>query len=133
MINRKKGFTLIELLVVVAIIGLLSSVVLASLNASRERGKDAAIQSSLFNLRSSAALQYSDTNSYDSVCASGESFGIYDSATALSGGSYTCYDSATSWASSIELNSEDGHFCVDHGGYAGIVASPLGNNDTSCN
>lgn len=35
----KKGFTLIELLVVVAIISLLSSVVLASLNSARDKAK----------------------------------------------------------------------------------------------
>lgn len=45
--NRKKGFTLIELLVVIAIIGILSSVVLTSLNSSRAKARVAAAQATL--------------------------------------------------------------------------------------
>lgn len=41
-ISNQKGFTLIELLVVISIIGLLSSVVLASLRSARDKGQVAA-------------------------------------------------------------------------------------------
>ena len=41
MIIMKKGFTLIELLVVISIIGLLSSIILASLNMTKGKARDA--------------------------------------------------------------------------------------------
>jgi len=45
--SKKKGFTLIELLVVVAIISLLSSVVMASLNSARAAARDVHRRTSL--------------------------------------------------------------------------------------
>ena len=60
--NQVRGFTLIELLVVIAIIGVLSAVVLASLNTARSKGNDAAIKSNLSTILTQSAIYY-DTNS----------------------------------------------------------------------
>lgn len=59
-----KGFTLIELLVVVAIIGILSGVVLASLNSAREKGKISSIKSTLKQLYNQASINQLENGSY---------------------------------------------------------------------
>jgi prepilin-type N-terminal cleavage/methylation domain-containing protein len=50
-IMKQKGFTLIELLVVVAIIGILATVVLASLGSARDRARTAKAQSDIVQMR----------------------------------------------------------------------------------
>src|SRR3989344_989452 len=60
----RSGFALIELLVVVAIIGILASVVLASLNSARSKGSDAAIKSNLAGLRNQAEILYDSWSAY---------------------------------------------------------------------
>jgi prepilin-type N-terminal cleavage/methylation domain-containing protein len=55
---RRQGFTLIELLVVIAIIGILSAIVLASLNTARAKGIDASIESNLHTVSTQAAIDY---------------------------------------------------------------------------
>lgn len=64
--KQNRGFTLIELLVVIAIIGILSAVVLASLNSARSKGNEASVQSNLNTIRVQAELYYgTNTNSYN--------------------------------------------------------------------
>ncbi len=58
--KTKSGFTLIELMVVIAIIGLLSSVVLASLGGTRMRARDSAIKQIVGQMRSVMATQYAE-------------------------------------------------------------------------
>lgn len=116
------GFTLIELLVVVAIIGVLASVVLASLNSARSKGGDAAIKSNLANIRAQAEMQYDlwggygvdatpttfalaqCTNTGDTLFASQIWNMIAAAARAGSGISTTrCYASSSAWAVAVQL------------------------------
>lgn len=62
--SKNSGFTLIELLVVIAIIGILSAVVIASLNSAREKGKISAIKSTLKQLYNQAALNQLENGSF---------------------------------------------------------------------
>lgn len=60
--SKKKGFTLIELLVVVAIISLLSSVVMASLNSARVKARDVKRKADLQSLGNAIELYYISNN-----------------------------------------------------------------------
>ena len=75
-LNKKSGFTLIELLVVVAIIGVLASIVLASLNSARAKGIDAAIKGTLANSRAQAALFYDNNSNSVSYAQSDQSHSL---------------------------------------------------------
>jgi len=58
--KNQKGFTLIELLVVIAIIGILSSIVLVSLNSARSKARDAKIKGDMAGINTALVL-YSDS------------------------------------------------------------------------
>ncbi|OHA54512.1 MAG: hypothetical protein A2Z62_00525 [Candidatus Terrybacteria bacterium RIFCSPLOWO2_02_42_20] len=67
--NGRQGFTLIELLVVIAIIGMLSSVVLVSLNSARGKGADVAIKANLSGVRTQAEIVYDNKGCYTNTAA----------------------------------------------------------------
>lgn len=77
------GFTLIELLVVIAIIGILASIVLASLTDVRKQARDSQRLSDMRQIRTAMELFYNANNRYpdlsrDNVSAGGEVIGIGD-------------------------------------------------------
>ncbi len=155
-LNRGKGFTLIELLVVIALIGMLASVVLASLNSSRAKGVNAAIRNNLTHARAQVALFYDDgnltyeiTDGINSVCVNSITStpkgiaGFITETDAINGaGQVDCNDSPTRWALAAQFTGDqsDRYFCIDSTGFANIIvgvvggagASDFGPTDLSC-
>lgn len=56
--KQKKGFTLVEMLVVIAIIGILSSILLTSLEPARTKARDAKIIQEVNQVRNLAEILY---------------------------------------------------------------------------
>lgn len=129
-----RGFTLIELLVVIAIIGILASVVLASLNSARDKGADAAIKATINNARAQAELFYdSNSNAYTTVCASGTNniATFVTGATSAGSAAVECADSATAWALQAQLKSNTAqYYCVDSTGRATTTGSDTITDDS---
>lgn len=66
--TAQKGFTLIELLIVIAIIGILASVVLTTVNTARDKAMTAKVMSELRNTRSAITLLEDDTGKWPNGC-----------------------------------------------------------------
>jgi prepilin-type N-terminal cleavage/methylation domain-containing protein len=146
--KKNKGFTLIELLVVIAIIGVLASVVLASLNSARNKGTDAAVKSGLANMRAQASLYYDTNGNYAagtvncSIVTGGTATGctsLFADSTMLtaitniaktSGATAYGNTSGTEYAIFGALKA-GGNWCVDSTGAAKASAATV-TSDTAC-
>jgi prepilin-type N-terminal cleavage/methylation domain-containing protein len=151
--NSNKGFTLIELLVVIAIIGILSSVVLVSLQTTRGKAKDSNAKVSMTNLMIAAELYYSDKGDYGtatvvpttttgypisgtgtlatSVCNYEEVIKLTNAVKSAVGQSVNCYASGQKYAFGTTLTDLTTKYCVDSTGFSGIANTTTPVNTTS--
>lgn len=152
--KKQNGFTLIELLVVIAIIGILASVVLASLNSARAKANDASVRTNLNNARSQAELYHNEYNNYGTagagtgVCILTGQFVIGEqiSAAIKSSAKPAAYDTpqevcfvsanGADWAAAVQLSAPNTttFYCVDSQGAGKDIqgAYPIGTGDVQC-
>jgi prepilin-type N-terminal cleavage/methylation domain-containing protein len=161
MLKSKHGFTLIELLIVIAVIGVLSSVIFASVNSARVRTADAAIKANLHEVKTQAELYYTDKgNSYTGICGTVPTLSgtktIYDSligaqtawgtttqalntslVTAGSWDKVTCHENGAAYAAEVPLKASavgsPVMWCLDSLGVTQQKISNLGVGDVTCN
>ncbi|MEA3399445.1 MAG: type II secretion system protein [Patescibacteria group bacterium] len=123
----KKGFTLLELLVVIAIIGVLAAVIMASLANSRVRGTDAKMQTQIKESLNMVDLYDGNKDVFslnecdvapDTIFAESGLGQLFDGVILDNSRCYSS-DGGGSWVIAIELQSQDGAFCVDYLGSSG--------------
>ena len=119
--NSNKGFTLIELLVVIAIIGLLSSVVFASLNSARVKGRIATAQSTLKSFSTALSMCLNDGVAMTPVAGTAPA-AAGDACTPSGGTAFTWPTLPTGWAYTTAWTfSQGASFSVTATGDSGVL------------
>ena len=147
-----RGFTLIELLVVIAIIGILASIVLASLSTARAKGTVSSVKEQLNSVKNAAEIFYLANNSYGTAgtagvgvnCAGANIGSLFadtasnmasiirgmQNVTGMTAAKMDCGSSPTAYSVSAQLP-DNSYWCVDSNGTsrgttaAGVLYSGL--------
>lgn len=128
-----QGFTLIELLIVIAIIGVLASVIFASLNTARDKGTDATVKADLQGIKGQMAIFYDNNNNgYTGACTTDTNImnAMTGAKTIVAGtptvggfGDGECIDSATQWAAWVNLKmASTSALCIDSTGKSAEIS-----------
>ncbi|MCK5027537.1 MAG: hypothetical protein KAS07_03900 [Candidatus Pacebacteria bacterium] len=119
-------------------VGILASIVLASLNSARGKGYDANIKANLSGMQSQAELYYDDggysidSRGYEGYCEDSQAQDFL-MAVESSGGDVTCNDSKQAWAASAQLASDRSKYsCVDHMGASVEINRSLMQDEFVC-
>jgi prepilin-type N-terminal cleavage/methylation domain-containing protein len=136
----KKGFTLIELLVVISIIGVLSSIVLTSLNAARSKARDARRKSDIHQISNSIEQYFTDKGDLPEpygwcTTVSNARYGIKSCSLPEGGGKGCFQEQIAPYMPSVPLdpsklvNDRDNYFYLNNGDSTGnfVLCSQLEN------
>ena len=124
-----QGFTLIEILVVIAIIGILATISIVSLNGARNKAYDAQIKSDLSQFRTAMELAY-ETGIYTGATFAGVSSAVpptcstdatYQLVLMPATGDVTTY---VAYANLCASTAATDVFCVDSAGNAKVTTVP---------
>ena len=143
-LRSRKGFTLIELLVVIAIIGILASIILASLASARGKGSDATVKSDMQGIATQLELVTVGSN-YSNSCSDPNIIKALNSivkagpatsyttaiATADSGTVVACHSSSSGWAVEAPLQGGTNNWCIDGSGSASSTTNVLGTSGSA--
>ncbi len=134
-----KGFTLVELLITLAIIGILASIAMASLQYARGKGGNASVRTNLSGIRSQAEIYFSDHNQdFTGFCTDPNVISAMNAAI-LAGGdtgsvATRCNSDTSNWAINVQLRLQEDtsiYWCIDTSGAAKGEPSEL-SGATSC-